>query len=226
MTGTAWRWAEAAARMLPGAEREAVLGDLAEAAEVGWRGFWSVLGLVVRRECEPWRGWRPWATGFGLALPSSFSLMGLSLAVSWAFQRLMRVSGDGEGIAAILFSFFCQALFVAGLSWCGGFVAASVSRRTLWMSGLLCLAPCCYCLSRFRIEALSPWCLVLFLLPALVGVGCGLGGWKLSRRWGLGLARGLTAMALPVWRCSGISLCVLLWPAWFLATGRQGRKQI
>ena len=40
------------AGMLEPAEREAVLGDLLEANDGGWRAVFSVLGLVIRRQAE------------------------------------------------------------------------------------------------------------------------------------------------------------------------------
>ena len=54
-------------------------------------------------------------------------------------------------------------------------MAASVSRRTLWVSGALCALPCLSCLATFRIEFLSCVSLFLFLPAAILGVRRGLG---------------------------------------------------
>jgi hypothetical protein len=69
---TAGRLTEVAAKLLRPGEREAVLGDLAEAGESGWEGLLDVLGLVIRRETTVWRNWRPWLAAFGLALPAAY----------------------------------------------------------------------------------------------------------------------------------------------------------
>ena len=89
MTATLSPLVEMAARLLGPEEREAVLGDLAEAREGAWRSLCSVAGLVVRRQAMLWKSWRPWLAGFAIALPSSFLLMGVSLSVSWSYQRLL-----------------------------------------------------------------------------------------------------------------------------------------
>ena len=70
---------EAVARLLTPAEREAVLGDLAEARCGLWRSLAEVLGFAARRQIFLWRSWRPWAASCGLALPVSLFLGGFSL---------------------------------------------------------------------------------------------------------------------------------------------------
>lgn len=219
MLDAAWHAAEAVASLLPAQERDAVLGDLMETGASGWSALRAVIWLSLRREAEPWRQWQPWAAGFGLALPSSFVLLGASLGVAWAFRGVVRGGGSRLDLAGGLFVFLGQALFMAGLAWCGGQALALLSRRTLWASALLCVIPCCFCLSRFRSEVLSPWCLVLFLAPAMCGIVVGLrrrhAGWKVQT----GIAVLLTALALAQWRGTVPTLCVLLWPAWYLAAG-------
>jgi hypothetical protein len=221
MADSAWTVAEVVASLLPAREREAVLGDLMEAGASGWSALRAVIWLSLRREAEPWRQWQPWAAGFGLALPSSFVLLGASLGVAWAFHGVLH--GRGSGLhpdpADAILAFLGQALFMAGLAWCGGQALALLSRRTLWVSALLCVIPCCFCFSRFRSEVLSPWCLVLFLVPAMCGIAVGLrrrhAGWKVQT----GIAVLMTALALAQWRGTVPTLCVLLWPAWYLAAG-------
>src|SRR5690348_4427772 len=80
MMHTGWSFVEAAARLLARDEREAVLGDLLEADENALQGLFGVIGLVFRRETALWKRWQPWLAGFGVALPSSFLLMGFSLS--------------------------------------------------------------------------------------------------------------------------------------------------
>src|SRR3984893_11876453 len=134
MTSIGWWFVEAAARVLARDEREAVLGDLVEASESTWQGLLGVLGLVFRREAVLWKSWRPWLAGFGVALPSSFLLMGFSLSVSWSYltlrcPELLQKSSltPGSGTLVLL----CQTLLLIGWSWTGGFVVGWFSVRHL-----------------------------------------------------------------------------------------------
>jgi hypothetical protein len=234
MSSTGWRLVETAAQLLARDEREAVLGDLVEAHETTWRGLCGVLGLVCRREAAQWKSWRPWLAGFGVALPSSFLLMGVSLSVSWSYMRLLCPQllaqaslTKPSGLLVLL----CQAVLLIGWSWTGGFVVGSVSRRTLWASSFLCYSPCLFCLSRFRIESLSKFCLLLFLLPAIWGVHQGLRLSKMKLGAAVILAVGITLLMMagwsdvgkPWWTAPRWSLhWALSLPAWYLvATARR-----
>ncbi len=84
-----WRFVELASRLLECNEREVVLGDLRETAERLCPAVIGVLGLALRRQAHLWKSWRPWLTGFGVALPSSYLLMGASLSVAWSYMRLL-----------------------------------------------------------------------------------------------------------------------------------------
>ena len=90
-----WVWVELAARPLQRNEREAVLGDLQERDESTWSALLSVLGLVIRREAQLWKSWKPWVAAFGLTLPSSFMLMSLSLTFA---ECLPLLSSDALGV--------------------------------------------------------------------------------------------------------------------------------
>jgi hypothetical protein len=155
--------------MLEPREREVVLGDLAEANAGALESVSQVLDLGIRRQAGLWTGWRPWLTGPGLTLPASFCLMGVSLSVSQA-------SLDG-GLTWLL----TQMSLLLGWSWTTGYVVGSLSRRTLWASIVLCCWPCLVCLSKFHLQALSPLCLLWFLIPAGLGVRHGLRGGHISR---------------------------------------------
>jgi hypothetical protein len=232
MTSTGWSFVQAAARLLARDEREAVLGDLVEADESAWQGVFGVLGLVFRREAVVWKSWRPWLAGFGVALPSSFLLMGFSLSVSWSYQtlrcpELLQKSSLTLGYGSLVL--LCQALLLIGWSWTGGFVVGSLSRRTLWASSLLCYSPCLFCLPRFRVESLSRFCLLLFLVPATWGVHRGLRISRMKLGWAIALA--ITALMLPGWSSGAHHWWApprwtldwaLCWPAWYLvATARR-----
>jgi hypothetical protein len=235
---TGWALVEAAARLLARDEREAVLGDLVESKENAWQGLLGVLGLVFRGQALPWKSWRPWLAGFGVALPSSFLLMGFSLSVSWSYltircPELLRKSSLTLGSGSLVL--LCQALLLIGWSWTGGFVVGSLSRRTLWASTLLCYSPCLFCLSRFRVESLSRFCLLLFLLPAIWGVHQGLRISRLKRNWAMILAITITGLMLLGWSSRAHHWWapprwtldwVLCGPAWYLvATARRATSK-
>ena len=233
MSSLQWFLSEVATRLLERDEREAVLGDLAEAQESAWSGLLEVMGLVVRRQALLWKSWRPWLTGFAVTLPSSFLLMNASLSVSWSYQRLLcpellkAASITKEsGLLVLLF----QALLLTGWSWTGGYVVGAASRRTLWASALLCYSPCLFCLSRFRVESLPRFCLLLFLLPAIWGVRQGLRGSRIRLDAALVLALTITALTLiasgndgqHLWNAPQLRLdWALSLPAWYLVATSQ-----
>jgi hypothetical protein len=208
-------------------ERDAVQGDLLESGESQWQSLLAVLGLVIRREAALWNNWRPWLAAFGLALPSSFLLMGFSLSVGRAYQQLGDVTvrhvtglSPGPGLAL----FLCNVLLLVAWSWTGGFVVGSVSRRTIWVSAALSFTPCLFCLERFRVESLSRLCLLLFLPAALWGARRGLKIVRIKPGAAVALALGVTALTVPLWGSSGawIPNWALSWPAWYLvATSRR-----
>jgi hypothetical protein len=214
-------------RLLRPEEREVVQGDLLEGGESAWQSLLAVVGLVIRREAALWRNWRPWLAAFGLALPSSFLLMGFSLSVSRAYQQLVGgpiLHATGVTVGPGFALFLCNVLLLAAWSWTGGFVVGSVSRRTVWVSAALSFAPCLFCLERFRVESLSRLCLVLFLPVALWGAHRGLQIAKIKRSSAIALAIAVTALTIPTWSSSGawIPNWALSWPAWFLvATARR-----
>lgn len=74
MTRIDWWPVDVVSQLLEREEREAVLGDLAEADENTWHGLLAILGLVIRRQAELWKSWRPWLATFGVALPSTLLL--------------------------------------------------------------------------------------------------------------------------------------------------------
>jgi hypothetical protein len=200
-------------RFLESAEREAVQGDLAEAGESGWQAVRSVSGLIVRRQTELWRNWRPWLAAFGLAVPCSLLLMGLSISVSRACQQLI-----GPGVRPGLTLWLFQVILLIGWAWSGAFVIGTLSRRTLWVSAAVSFAPCLFCLERFRIESLSRFCLLLFLPPAIWGAVKSLQIARIKLGPALALASLLTLLTIPAWGTKGawIPNWALSWPAWYL----------
>lgn len=102
---------------------------------------------------------------------------GFSLSVSLTYRRFLESSilNDTSQPLGVGFPLLMgHILLLIGWSWTGGFVVGSLSRKTLWVSAALCASHCLFCLSRFRVESLSRFCLLLFLLPAIWGVCQGL----------------------------------------------------
>jgi hypothetical protein len=221
MMNGAWSLVKISAQLLEPNEREAVLGDLAETGESTWQGLSGIFGLVLRRQLVLWKNWRPWLASFGLALPGSLLLMGFSLSISQTYQRLINstIFKDtgltlGPGIALLL----CNVLLLAAWSWTGGFVMGSISRRTVRVSAVLSFIPCVFCLTRFRVESISRFCLLLFLIPAAWGVRRGLEIAKIRLRSAIILAATVTVLTMPTWSSKGswIPNWALSWPAWYL----------
>jgi len=214
MTSIGWSLVDVASQLLKREEREVVRGDLAEAGEGAWQGLLDVVGLVVRREADVWRSWQPWLAAFGLALPSSFLLMGVSVSISSTYQHLM-VSKLSQANGLLL---ICHVLLLIGWAWTGGFVVGSVSRRTLWVSIAATCSPCLFCLSRFRIESLSRLCLFLFLVPAIWGVRQGLRVTRIKLGPAIALAAIVTVLMIFAWSNKGLWVLnwALLWPTWYM----------
>lgn len=221
MTNICWHCAERTARLLERDECEAVLGDLQETGENAWNGLLEIAGLVVRRRLALWKDWRPWLASFGLALPCSLLLMGFSLTVSQTYQRLIDATifnAGGLRMGPGFLLLLCNLLLLIAWSWTGGYVMGSLSRRTVKISAALACAPCVFCLARFRIESLSRFSLLLFLVPAIWGVIRGLRIAHIRLGAALALAMAITLLTLPTWTRPGawIPNWALSWPAWYL----------
>jgi hypothetical protein len=229
MTALGWSVVDVVAQLLERDEREAVCGDLAEAGESSGQALMDVLGLVVRRHMLHWKSWRPWLAAFGLALPGTLLLLGLSFSISQAYQRMLDpviFETTGFRLAPGLSLLLCQVALLVGWSWTCGFVMGSVSRRTVWVSVALSCIPCLFCLSRFHIESMSRFCVLLFLPPAIWGVSRGLQIAPIRRGSAIALAVGITVLTIPTWSSTGpwIPNWALSWPAWYMvATARRAR---
>jgi hypothetical protein len=232
MTGINWSLVEVASQLLERDECEAVLGDMVEAGASAWHGLLDVLGLIIRRQVGLWKSWRPWFAAFGLALPCSFLLMGFSVSISWTYQHLMdaKVFQANELASSLrLLPLICHVLLLIGCSWTSGFVVGSMSRRTLWVSIAATCSPCLFCLARFRIESLSRLCLLLFLLPAILGVRQGLRRTRIKLAQATVLAVAITVLMILTWSGSAAWFLnwALIWPAWYMvATARRLGREI
>jgi len=220
MTGLGWAVVQGASRLLGRDDREAVMGDVAEACFGFGRALSDVLDLVIRRQVDLWKNWRPWIAAFALVLPCSLSLMGLSLSVSKTVAQIA-LHEKGAALPLVLLG-----PLLLGWSWAGGYVAGSLSKRTLWASAVCCLLPCLFCLSRFHGQPVSRYCLLLFVLPAIWGAWQGLRDWRAPRSLAIGVALGVTVLAVAT--ASGrtaLFACVLIWPAWYLIAAMRRDSQ-
>lgn len=204
MSGVGWSLVETTAQLLETNQREAVLGDMLEAGESAWQSLIGVLSLVVRRHLWLWRSWRPWLAAFGVSLPASLLLMGVSLSVSRGWHDR---AGAGTQLS--------QLILLIGWSWSTGYLVGRLSKRTVWMSAVLCCSPGLFCLARFRVPQLSRFCLFLFLLPAIWGVFQGLRKVRLSLPSATAVALVVTLVAIAS-RQSWVLGGILSWPAWYL----------
>jgi hypothetical protein len=218
---------EIAGRLLPSDEFEVVMGDIAEAEEGVLGGLMDVLGLVGRQQLRLWKGWGPWLTSVGIALPAPLTLMGISYSISVSLKRCA-----GLGLQSLhpleALPLACQAVLLIAGSWTGGFVLASVSRRTLWMNATICIVLCLFCMARFHVDSLSRFCLIPFLLPSVLGVLRGMTGTSIRKDLAFytaivaTLSMTFLSMASGVWSLGWM----LIWPAWYIvATAVQPRKR-
>ena len=222
-----WPLVEVAARLLERGEREAVLGDLLETGEGAWRGFLDVLGLVIRRQLLHWKNPRPWLATFGLALPGSLLLMGVSVSVSSMYEHLIDrgdLLGSPQTIHEGFLQLLCSGLLLIGCSWSCGFVMGSLSRRTLWVSIASSCFACLFCLVRFSEPSLPRLCLFLFLAPAIWGVRQGLRLVRIDLALAILLAIAITTLMILPSNSSGVWTLnwAVLWPAWYLVVTARG----
>ena len=201
------------ATFLAAKDRDAVLGDLAEVGAGEWRSLCSVLGLVVRRQIEPWRVWQPWVAS-GVAFAASLLLLGVSFGLSKNSRDLLR---GGRGYGSVL----CAALLMLSWAWTSEFMVGSLSRKARWVSGILCLIPCLSCVVRFQDSTLPRLCLLLFLLPGAVGAMQGVRRARLSHKVATRLAIAITVLMsmtalITGWGGMYMRNWLLLLPVWWL----------
>ncbi|MEO5924939.1 MAG: hypothetical protein ABIR70_14055 [Bryobacteraceae bacterium] len=120
-----WTWTERIAALLEPAERQSVLGDIQERGP-NLRALLDLIGLVARRQLQPWTSWEPWVIAASLALPARFAW---SMTNPIAF---MAHSGYVNSFASEWGTFLIlpwRLLGVPGISWAIGFVLAYLGKR-------------------------------------------------------------------------------------------------
>jgi hypothetical protein len=227
MTSLSWRCVEFVSHLLEPDEREAVLGDVAEADESFWQGLLGVLTLFFSRQLALLRDWRPWLAGFGVTLPCSFLLTGVSLSVTCTFERLVlhKVLSSWLPTGHEDFAIFaCHIFLLIAWAWTSGFLVGWLSRGTLWLSAALCIVFCLLRLSLFHFESVSRYSMILFLLPAILGVRFGLRRLRIPLVAACLLAVVVTVLMISAWQSNALWILnwALLCPVWYLvATARK-----
>lgn len=222
MTNFGWQLVSNAATLLDSRDREAVLGDLAEAQTTAWRGLTGILGLAIRRQTQQWRNWQPWLASFGLALPCSFSFMGFSLAVCALFRQSISQPLLSLNALQLLAS---RATLLAILAWTAGYLMGRLSPRTLWASIAFTFAPCLFCFSRFGPQLQTPWELMLFVLPAAFGVASGVRRQRIGRVTAIVLIALLLVLVPSGWNQSWTLLAAMILPGSYIITTSKRKPQ-
>ena len=149
MRSIGWRLAGAASRMLRPDEREAALGDIAEEGASGSEALRDVLGLVVRRQAEAWKVWRPWLALLGLVLPlgSLLTLMSQRTADGSAIYLWLYVNNWNpmffenasfrHDLIGVCMGFLASYLMLSCGSWAAGLALGFLSRGAIAINGAL-----------------------------------------------------------------------------------------
>ncbi|MFN7932448.1 MAG: hypothetical protein U0R19_03925 [Bryobacteraceae bacterium] len=155
MNAALWRVVEWFTRNLAEEEREAVLGDLLESQSAGFPALLGVMGLVLRRQAQAWKSWRPYLALFGIALPMAFLLADFARILARTSELYGWIAGnyavmdldvlEETGFTLRRGSFICgtYVLLLAIWSWTGGFALAVISGRAFWgNAAVLCAVWC------------------------------------------------------------------------------------
>ena len=149
MTRLCWWLVDSLSETLEPDERHAVRGDLAECGATGSRALRDVFGLVVRRQVELWRAWRPWLIviagifPFAMLLSLASRLRAYQSAVYlWMYLNnwhwgLLGNRGFWHVLPDSAATVFVAQLTLACCSWSAGFVLGAISRRMMRVSAVL-----------------------------------------------------------------------------------------
>jgi hypothetical protein len=198
----------ALSRSLDPREREAVLGDFAELGISNRQAMRGLLGLVLRRQLRLWREWQPWFALIAVIVPVCPLLASLSdelggelfpIVVVWSHHRVAYAAGLAPG--ATLAAFCLQAIALITWSWTCAFALGVLSRRTIWVHGVLfagvylALVATARGLISLRLLWITPWAwfpflleFVVVLLPAYCGLRQSAKSPAMRARWVVPLA--------------------------------------
>jgi len=129
-----WLFLSVLARALEPAERDVVLGDLAESGEGVGAAARHVLGLIVRRQVGLWLAWRPWLALLGVSCLAAVSLSRIVFRLNVDLYK--HSAGYATSLTAAQEVAFLLLLACAVMvwSWTCGFVLGSLSGRAVWLT--------------------------------------------------------------------------------------------
>jgi hypothetical protein len=134
MMRSGWCFLGVLARALEPAERDAVLGDLAECGGSIGAAIRDLLGLIVRRQAGLWMSWQPWLALCGVCgvagLPLSRIVMGLANDLHKYAAHYDTDLTARQEVAYLL----CLAGALLVWSWTCGLVLGLLSGRAVWLT--------------------------------------------------------------------------------------------
>ena len=138
-------------RLLDPREREVVLGDVAELGYVGGQAFTSMLGLVLRRQLQPLKQWRPWFVLVTMVIPIAALLASfcnelggklVPVLVMWSHHHVAYATGLKP--SAEVFDLFLNVAALVLWSWTCAFAVRALARTTIYVPSIvfcvICLA--------------------------------------------------------------------------------------
>lgn len=135
----------ALSKLLDPADRECACGDLEELRLSAPSAAANILGIVTRRQLAEWSHWGPWVALLGVAgLTGSFLSSSLGRVETPIFIQIRTyfhygVAYEPGGVSVAQQIAYAATAAVALLlwSWACGFVLASLSGRTFWLTSFL-----------------------------------------------------------------------------------------
>jgi hypothetical protein len=129
-----WWFLSVLARALEPAERDVVLGDLAESGEGVGAATRNLLGLIVRRQVGLWLFWRPWLALFGVSCLAGLSLSRIVFRLNVdLYKYAAHYATDLTAPQEVAF-LLCLAGALTVWSWTCGFALGSLSGRAVWLT--------------------------------------------------------------------------------------------
>jgi hypothetical protein len=129
------------ARLLSPEDRAVALGDLAESGVTGWRALHEIAGLVMRRQLELWKNWRPWFALIGIASTAGAVLGRLLFGFSGALGQEIQVYShyqvflNDATLGEVVLRLTLMLVTAFTCSWTVAFALGRVSRGALWLTG-------------------------------------------------------------------------------------------
>jgi hypothetical protein len=221
------------ARFLDPREREVALGDVAELGLEGRRGFAGMLGLVMRRQLQPWKRTQAWLVLFAMVLPIAtllaFSSNDLSAQLFPPLIMWLRHHGSystGVTPGAEVFGLLLEVTAIVLGSWSCGFAVGTLSHGTRFVDGLLFFVTLLVAMS----AAVTPFSLFSFrctwwgVLPVVIAFLLILapGYYGLSRGVSRIQVRGLVGLAIATGVLGVLTAWVQGWGAAAMENWSQG----